>query len=127
MRAGVSNSLTGSDAAEAQASLLFGYTTKQRAAWLAWFRNYQAAYGCNTIYTLLTESQRKLVTSVGRRCFGPASAVDGMTFFFSLQRETTKKNAARMIPKGSVLARAGSTGGRRRHSSGIEQLGSLAT
>ncbi len=95
------------DAAERQLSLLLGYTPKQRASWTAAFKHRQAAYGCLTMYTLLSAAQRETVEAVGKRCFGPASALAGMTFFFHRTREVLKKTAAKLVPKGQTLARVG--------------------
>lgn len=94
-------------AAEAQESLLLGYTDAQRARWIEAMNHDRPAYGCNTIYTLLNNEQRELVMSVGKRCFGPAAGLEGMTLFFHRQYDDLKKNALRLLPKGTTLARVG--------------------
>jgi hypothetical protein len=60
-----------------------------------------------TTYTLLTSDQRKVVASLGRRCFGPANVLAGMNFFFPRKDDRVRKNAAKLLPKGTVLARVG--------------------
>lgn len=94
-------------AAEAQESQLLGYTSEQRERWLAAFRHRQAAYGCQTMYTLLTDEQRTTVMSLGKRALGPSSELIGRVFFFHRDREALKKNAVKLVPKGLTLARVG--------------------
>lgn len=94
-------------AAEAQVSLLLGYDEAQRDAWLASVRQRQPAYGCLTMYTLLTRAQRARVAAFGHRCFGVATEVEGLELFFHRQHESLKRTAARLVPKGLTLARVG--------------------
>ena len=70
-------------------------------------RHERPVQGCNTIYTLMTDEQRDLVVSLGSRCFGPPSAVDGPKFFFRRDYSAMKKDAFRLVPKEYTLARVG--------------------
>lgn len=94
-------------AAEAQESQLLGYTTKQRTAWLAANRQWQSAFGCKTLYTLLTDEQRTTVVSLGMRALGTSNELIGRTLFFHNTRDALKKNAVKLLPKGLTLARVG--------------------
>lgn len=95
-----------SDAAENQASYLLGYTEEQRKLWLEASRQHRPAWTCATVYALLTSAQRKVVDSVGRRCFGPIQAITGMSLLYDGVGEL-KRNAFAMVPSRYTLARAG--------------------
>ena len=94
-------------AADAQHSLLLGYTPEQREVWLADVRHRQAAYGCKTVYTLLTEEQRASAVALGKRCLGAASELEGMNLFFHRTHELLKPDAGKLVPKDLTLARVG--------------------
>lgn len=94
-----------SDAAENQMSYLLGYTTKQRAAWLAARRRDRPAWTCATVYTLLDSSGLALVESVSRRCLGSAALIAGTDVFF--HGYPIKPRALSLVPKGHTLARFG--------------------
>ena len=96
-----------SNASEALHSTLLGYTKEQRSYWLARRRRDDAAYTCRTVYSLLTDRQRRAVVSVGKRCFGPAEATQGLALFFPVGDVQLKRNARRLLPRGVTLARAG--------------------
>lgn len=91
--------------AEAQMSLLLGYSDRQIRAWLASLRYQRAAWGCATIYTLLNREQIRLVRSLGKRCFGPAGSMEGMRFHWPTG--TLKRGAFRLLPESTALARVG--------------------
>jgi len=88
-----------SDAAEAQMSLLLGYTDAQRRAWLAAQRARHAAWGSPTVYAILTADQRRAVVATGKRVL-----VDGMRLFHPGDR-VLKRDAFRKLPAGATLAR----------------------
>lgn len=94
-------------AAEAQESQLLGYTAEQLKLWLVNIRQRQAAYGCKTVFTLLTEEQRHATMSLGMRALGPSDDLIGRIFFFHKDREALKKNAVKLVPQGLTLARVG--------------------
>jgi hypothetical protein len=96
-----------SNSAEAQHSVLLGYTKKQRERWIAWQRERQAAWTCLTLYTLLTNAQKRTVQDLGRRCFDPSFADEGIDFFFPAGDGVAKANASKLVPKGLTLARCG--------------------
>ena len=92
-----------SDSAEAQMSLLLGYTKAERRAWLEQQRWRQAAWGCVTAYTLLTAEQRAAVETLGRRCFGQNT----MTLIHHAELHLMKRNASALVPKHLTIARVG--------------------
>lgn len=94
-------------AAEAQASLLLGYTAVERAAWLADRRQRSAGYNCLTVYALLDDAARERAAAVGSRCFGAAQDIAGTRLFFHPGRELVRRDAFARVPGGLVLARAG--------------------
>ncbi len=87
-----------SDAAEAKQSRLLGYREPQIAAWLAHYREHQAAWGAATIYALLDAAQLRAVRSRGLRGFA------GPTTIF---RHATLAFRPRKLPAGVTLVRAG--------------------
>jgi hypothetical protein len=93
--------------AEAQESLLLGYTDKQRKRWIAWQRQRKAAETCLDLYTLLTPTQLANARKLGMRCFGTAEQMKGMTFFFPRDGTVPKDDAAKLVPKGLTFARVG--------------------
>ncbi|MBA2543700.1 MAG: hypothetical protein H0V17_28920 [Deltaproteobacteria bacterium] len=95
-----------SDAAENQMSYLLGYTEAERKRWIAAIRQERPAWGAATIHALLDADQRLLADSVGRRCFGPANAIEGMTLLYA-GGGTVKAKALAIVPPGHTLARVG--------------------
>lgn len=93
-------------AAEAQDSLLLGYSLDQRATWLAKARWNRAAFGSATVYTLLTAAQRRRAIELGKRCFGDAAETTGMLLFVHGGNHGMVPSAARHVPSGCTLARA---------------------
>jgi hypothetical protein len=94
--------------AEAQRSLLLGYTANQRKRWLAWQRQRKAAETSLDLYTLLTAAHLKNAKNLGMRCFGTNEQMVGMSFFFPRgENSAPKDNAARLVPKGFTFARVG--------------------
>jgi hypothetical protein len=93
-----------SDAAEQQEQLLFGLSAKERALSLAEERERKAAWTCCTVYTLLSQAERRVVVGFGKRCFAPE--VQGMAVFIE-GSQVLKRNALALVPKGFTLARAG--------------------
>jgi hypothetical protein len=91
---------------EAQESLLLGYSAKQRADWLASHQHRGFHSGGRTLYAVLSRDETRLVQSLGKRCFGPADIVDGMTFYYHSGDVLLKKDAIKRLPKGATLARA---------------------
>lgn len=94
-----------SDAAEDLSSHLLGYSAAERRRHLDRARAERPAWTAGTVYALLDASQRAAVESVGRRCFGPAAAVDGLRLFVA--EGVLRRDALARVPKGLVLARAG--------------------
>ena len=99
-----------SDAAERQTSALLGYGARERRAWMARARHRVAAWGARTIYTLLDRAGRRRVDELGRRCLGPAAAIEGMTWFAHARGHAPKVHAARLAPAGLAIARVGLEG-----------------
>jgi hypothetical protein len=97
---------TWSNAAENQMSSLLGYTAKQRERWLERHRQWQAAWGCATVYALLGATQRAAVATLGDRTFGPVDELAGVTLFVC-PNGVLKTTALRLVPKGTTLARVG--------------------
>ncbi|MCB9560703.1 MAG: hypothetical protein H6709_20510 [Kofleriaceae bacterium] len=95
------------DAAEDQLGALLGYTPAQRAAWLADVRHRQAAWGCTTIYTLLTATQRARVRGLGQRCLGTPADLDGLAVFVHGRGHALRADAHRRIAPGLTIARVG--------------------
>ena len=89
------------DAAEDQQSLLLGYSTEQRAAWLADRSWRHAGPRGITIYALLSGAQSRALDPVGRRCF----PIDTPVFFHPTH--VIRRDALRLIPRSKKLARAG--------------------
>jgi hypothetical protein len=87
---------TWSDAAEAQQSRLLGYTEAQIAAWLAQYREVQAAWGTATIYALLDATQLHAARARGMRAFGEGAAI----FCYP-------GRVIRRAPAGTTIVRAG--------------------
>ncbi|NVB82867.1 MAG: hypothetical protein HOV81_31105 [Kofleriaceae bacterium] len=83
-----------------------GYSAKQRRDWLASHQRSGFHSGGRTVYALLSRDQTRLVQSLGRRCFGPEDAVDGMTFHYHSGDVLLKKDAFARLPKDTTLARA---------------------
>ncbi|HWU85641.1 MAG TPA: hypothetical protein VN253_00090 [Kofleriaceae bacterium] len=96
-----------SDAAERQTSFLLGYGDRERRAWMARTRHRVAAWGARTIYTLLDGAGRRRIDELGRRCLGPAAAIEGMTFFAHARGHALVPDAARRAPAGHAIARVG--------------------
>lgn len=98
-----------SDAAERQTSFLLGYGERERRAWIARTRHRIAAWGARTIYTLLDRAGRARIEELGRRCLGPAAAIEGMAFFAHAAGHGLVRHAARRAPPGQAIARIGLT------------------
>ncbi len=96
-----------SRSAEAQHSLLLGYTAKQRKDWIAWRRQQKAAETCLDLYVMLTAQQRTTAKALGMRCFGTPEQMEGMTFFFPRNGTEPKATASKLVPKGQTFARVG--------------------
>ena len=96
-----------SDAAEAQASLLLGYTEKQRARWLAARREHQPAFTCATVYALLTAEQKRRVRALGQRCFGDDKQLASITLLRKRSDYGVRPDAARLVPRDLTFARVG--------------------
>lgn len=94
-----------SDASENLAGHLLGYTKAQRKTWLAARRRTSPAWTCATVYAVLSPAQREVVDSVGRRCFGPADSLPGLTLF--VHAGVLKPTARALLPDGHTLARVG--------------------
>lgn len=62
-----------------------------------------------TLYTLLTDEQRTIVVSLGKRALGTSNELIGRTLFFHNTRDALKKTAVKLVPKGLTLARVGVT------------------
>lgn len=90
-----------SDGAENLAGYLLGYSAAQRKAWLAQQRQAIPAWTAATVYALVTDAQRELIESLGRRCLPP-----GLTLF-TRRGEVLKASAFAKLPRGQTLARAG--------------------
>jgi hypothetical protein len=93
--------------AEAQESLLLGYTAQQRRRWIASERQRQAIATGLDLFTLLTPPQVRTARSLGMRCFGTPSDMEGMTFFFPRNNTVPKDDALALVPKGLTFARVG--------------------
>jgi hypothetical protein len=91
-------------AAEAHASALLGYTLAEREAWLQRLHWMQVGWGCKTIYTLLGDEQRSRVDELGHRAFG---ALEATTFFFHRSDHVLRKTAHKIVPSSATLARVG--------------------
>jgi hypothetical protein len=96
-----------SNAAEAQASLLLGYTDKERARWIGAMRELQPAYTCAQVYALLTVEQKRRVQSLGQRCFGTDEELASIRLLFKRNFYGMRPNAARLVPRDLTLARVG--------------------
>jgi len=96
-----------SEAAERQLSWLLGYPERERRAWIARLRHRVAAWGARTVYTLLDRAQRAAIERLGRRCLGPAAAIEGLTFFVHGRGHALRREAARLAPQGLAIARVG--------------------
>jgi hypothetical protein len=96
-----------SHAAERQLGALLGYSARERRVWIAQLRHRVAAWGARTVYTLLDRERRARVEQLGRRCFGPAPAIEGLTFFVHGRGHALRRDAARLAPRGLAIARAG--------------------
>jgi hypothetical protein len=96
-----------SNAAEAQSSMLLGYTEKERARWLAAMREHQPAWTCATVYALLTVEQKRRVLSLGQRCFGDDTQLASIKLLFKRNDYGMRPNAVRLVPGDLTLARVG--------------------
>jgi len=96
-----------SEAAERQLSHLLGYSERERRAWIARLRHRVAAWGARTVYTLLDRARLALVEQLGRRCLGPAPAIEGLAFFVHARGHALRRDAARRAPRGLAIARVG--------------------
>jgi len=94
-----------SDAAERQLSYLLGYGERERRAWIARLRHRIAAWGARTVYALLDVERRARVEQLGRRCLGPAAAIEGLRFFVHGRGHALRRDAARLAPRGLAIAR----------------------
>ncbi len=101
---------TWTDGAEAQASLLLGYTRSERAAWIERMRELRAAYTGLTTYALLSPEQTRRVRSLGQRCFGDADDLSAITLRFKRNDYGLRPNAYRLIPRDLTLARVALVG-----------------
>jgi hypothetical protein len=95
-----------SDAAERQQSDLLGYSAAERAAWLAELRHRAAGWGARTVYALLDGARVDAIDQLGRRCFGPPAAIEGLVFFVHGRGHPPRRDAARRAPRGFAIARA---------------------
>jgi len=95
-----------SDASENLAGDLLGYTKAQRKAWLEARREETPAWTCATVYALLDRSQREVVETVGKCCFGPTDEIEGLSLFLQRGGELSSKAFAR-LPADHTLARVG--------------------
>lgn len=95
-----------SDGAENLMSYLLGYTEQQRKAWLKMHREDKPAWTCATVYALLSKNQKKLVESLGRRCFGPTETLEEIALFFH-RGDVLKRDAHALVPEDQTLARVG--------------------
>ena len=93
-------------AAEAQDSVLLGYSLDQRAGWLADARWRQPAFGAATIYALLAAAQRRRTLELGKRCFGDVAETTGMHVLAHGAESRVLPSAAHKVPSGMTLARA---------------------
>jgi hypothetical protein len=96
-----------SDAAERHLSYLLGYSARERRVWIAQLRHRVAAWGARTSYALLDRARLALVDQLGRRCLGPAPAIEGLTFFVHGRGHALRRDAARLAPRGLAIARVG--------------------
>jgi hypothetical protein len=94
-----------SDASENLVSHLLGYTASERKHHIDRGREYQPAWTAGTAFALLTSTQRAVVGSVGRRCFGPAETLDGLVLFVG--SGVLRRDAFSRVPEGMTLARVG--------------------
>jgi hypothetical protein len=90
-------------AAEAQESVLLGYSLDHRARALADARWSRAAFDSPTIYALLDAARRRSTLDLGKRCFGD---VDGLQLFVHGENHRLLPSVASRVPKGFTLARA---------------------
>ena len=81
------------DTAESQMGALLGYSAAQRKRWLADHRWRQPAWGCSTVYALVTSRSRAIT--------------EGMTLFAHARGHVMKRDAARLAPAGVAIARVG--------------------
>jgi hypothetical protein len=93
--------------AEAQQSLLFGYTAAERKRWIAWQRQAYATRTSLGLYVLLTREQLANAKQLAMRCFGTPEQMEGLTLFYPRSATEPKRNAAALVPKGLTLARIG--------------------
>ncbi|HWO22161.1 MAG TPA: hypothetical protein VNO30_25535 [Kofleriaceae bacterium] len=94
-----------SDAAERQLGALLGYSARERRIWIAQLRHRIAAWGARTVYALLDRQRRALVEALGRRCLGPAPALEGLPLFVHARGHALRRDAARLAPRGLAIAR----------------------
>lgn len=94
-----------SDAAERQLSLLLGYSARERRIWMAQLRHRVAAWGTRTVYALLDRERLSGIERLGRRCLGPASSIEGLTFFVHAAGRALRRDAALRVPRGLHIAR----------------------
>jgi hypothetical protein len=96
-----------SDAAERQLTYLLGYSERERRVWMAQLRHRVAAWGARTVYALLDRERLAAIERLGRRCLGPAAAIEGMTLFVHAGGRALRRDAARRVPRGLAIARVG--------------------
>lgn len=94
-----------SDGAEATASHLLGYRDDEIAAWLADCRWRRAGWTGETIYLLLSASQRARLVRLGGRSLDPDTA-EGATVLWHARGGVVRRDALRRLPEGTTLARA---------------------
>ena len=94
-----------SDAAERQLGYLLGYSARERRRWIAQLRHRIAAWGARTVYALLDRERRARVEALGRRCLGPAPAIEGLPLFVHARGHALRRDAARLAPPGLAIAR----------------------
>jgi hypothetical protein len=88
---------------EALQSSLFGYTKAQRADWLRMLDRDRPSEGM--VHALLSRAQRRIVTRLGMRSFGPPEVVAELEIFAHPTHSRLKADAYRRVPRGTTLAR----------------------
>jgi hypothetical protein len=97
---------TRTEASTRMQSHLLGYTEAQTRKWLAFERWREPERG-HGVFALLTRDERARVDGLGRTSFGAPEDIAGMELFRHGRGHMVKRTAARLVPRGLTLARAG--------------------